>query len=111
MKVSNFINTHRVVALSLCLLLLRFSYFAEAVERSTITDHIAAPALPKVVNGFGDCDYRGTCRHSQECQERCVPLGYKYSTCWPPVSSSNNEDKIDPEFYPVTEFRCCCFNP
>ncbi|KAI3978188.1 hypothetical protein MKX01_013019 [Papaver californicum] len=107
---SNFTTTKLAVALGLCLLLLSFSYSAEATQRSTSTD-VAAPAVANVANGPDNCHYQGYCKNPTECRAKCTPLGYQWSRCWPPATSSNSEkEQIDPSGTIPSRYRCCCYN-
>ncbi|KAI3832270.1 hypothetical protein MKW92_037351 [Papaver armeniacum] len=97
-------NTQLVVALSLCLLLLGFSYSAEAAARP-ITDVAEAAANRR-------CDVRYFCAndHDPECSKSCLQLGFRGGICLPPDASSNHEEKIDVNrFAVVTLPGCCCY--
>ncbi|KAI3930499.1 hypothetical protein MKW98_022148 [Papaver atlanticum] len=95
-------TTQLVVALSLCLVLLGFSYSAEAAARP-ITTAPAARVSPNTLQ----CDL-GSCRSDDDCLRRiCQPQGYGGGYCKPMASSSNGGSKIDVNRH-VAYSRCCC---
>ncbi|KAI3942361.1 hypothetical protein MKW92_040541 [Papaver armeniacum] len=94
-----------VVALSLCLLLLGFSYSAEAAARP-ITD-VAEAAADQQCN-----DMRDYCVNDDDdtCNKKCIRLGFHRGSCLSPFASSNGEEKIDVNrFAVVTLHPCCCY--
>ncbi|KAI3975189.1 hypothetical protein MKX01_020590 [Papaver californicum] len=106
MKMSRFITTQLVAALSLCLLLLGFSYSAEAAARPITDDAGAASRVAPQ-----GCDFRGSCANDDDCRRICTPLGYGGGYCvLAAASSSNGEapEKIDVNRYHVAYSRCCC---
>ncbi|KAI3912513.1 hypothetical protein MKW98_020975 [Papaver atlanticum] len=103
MKMSRF-TTQLVVALSLCLLLLGFSYSAEASARQ-ITGAAAAARLTP--NTDQQCNF-GNCGNNDDCRAVCQPLGYLGGYCKMMASSSNGGEKIDVNRYHVAYPRCCC---
>ncbi|MCL7030511.1 hypothetical protein MKW94_002621 [Papaver nudicaule] len=94
------LTTRPVVALSLCLLLLGFSYIVEAAARPIITDDAGTAAVT-----YHRCDMKdSSCHHDDECNNICSHGGICYA---PP-----HEKKIDVNFFggPVTARRgCCCY--
>ncbi|KAI3832271.1 hypothetical protein MKW92_040539 [Papaver armeniacum] len=100
-------TTQLVVALSLCLLLLGFSYSAEAAARQ-FTDVAEAVANQQ-------CDQRDYCfdDNVDECNKICLGLHYRGGICLqpPPDASSNREEKIDVNRWKVsTLHHCCCYH-
>ncbi|KAI3890809.1 hypothetical protein MKX03_007422 [Papaver bracteatum] len=99
-------TTQRVVALSLCLLLLGFLYSVDAASR-TITD----------VAGVATNDQRQRCEliivhcvRDAECNNQiCPSKGYGEGFCLGP--RANHEEKIDINYYRhVYVYGCCCYN-
>ncbi|KAI3960543.1 hypothetical protein MKW92_053631 [Papaver armeniacum] len=98
-------TTQLVVPLSiLCLLLLGFSYPAEASARP-ITGAAAARLTPNTDDQ--QCNF-GSCGNNDDCRARCQPLGYLGGYCKMMASSSNGGEKIDVNRYHVSYPRCCC---
>ncbi|KAI3891666.1 hypothetical protein MKX03_005001 [Papaver bracteatum] len=99
---SSFKITQLVVALSLCLLLLSFSYSAKAAARP-ITDVAES-------KWFIICTGRDQCINNDDdkCNRSCRQQGYRWGKCFPPSSSSNGEEKIDVNYAVVTIVPCCC---
>ncbi|KAI3906357.1 hypothetical protein MKW92_031435 [Papaver armeniacum] len=96
-------TTQLVVALSLlCLLLLGFSYSAEATARP-ITDDAGA-----ALNGQCDVN-RGSCANNDECNRKCQPLGCGEGICFRPLASSNREKKIDVNLFKVDPPLVGCY--
>ncbi|MCL7031510.1 hypothetical protein MKW94_012522 [Papaver nudicaule] len=84
---SNF-TTHLVVALSLCLLLLGFSYSAEAVARLLVNDTEASTNMIPL-----QCV--GLCRNDPECNNTCVHSGYGGGVCRLAASASYFGEQVD----------------
>ncbi|KAI3882687.1 hypothetical protein MKW92_011578 [Papaver armeniacum] len=98
---SSFKITQLVVALSLCLLLLSFSYSAEAAARP-ITDVSEAAVFPECVGGDRCINF-----DDDQCTRSCRQKGYRWGKCFP-TSSSNGQDKIDVNYAVTTIVPCCC---
>ncbi|KAI3900210.1 hypothetical protein MKW92_026119 [Papaver armeniacum] len=98
-------TTLLVAAMSLCLLLLSFSYSAEAAARP-ITDVAKAAANQQ-------CDFRYYCleEHDPGCIRVCVQSGYRGGDCLLSGASSNLKEKIDVNYFKVVNLgRCCCYH-
>ncbi|KAI3934508.1 hypothetical protein MKW92_051088 [Papaver armeniacum] len=102
---SSFKATLLVVAMSLCLLLLGFSYSVEAAARP-ITD-VAEAATNQ------QCDFRYYCldEHDPGCNNTCIRIGYRGGNCLLSGASSNPKEKIDVNYFKVVNLgRCCCYH-
>ncbi|KAI3961274.1 hypothetical protein MKX01_006988 [Papaver californicum] len=91
------LTTQLVVALSLCLLLLSFSYSAEATAR---------PITGAATNDI-QCDHFGEpCHKDGDCGTKCTLLGYSEGIC---IHHHHEEKKIDVNRYKVISlYGCCC---
>ncbi|MCL7045113.1 hypothetical protein MKW94_002972 [Papaver nudicaule] len=94
------ITPQLVVALSLFLLFLDFSYSAEVVARP-ITDDTGA-ATNTIRRCVGICYDHMTQFH---CSSICLEVGFSGGKCQPPeASASYGEAQVD-----VNHLRCCCY--
>ncbi|KAI3930223.1 hypothetical protein MKW92_048927 [Papaver armeniacum] len=92
---SNF-TTQFVVALSLCLLLLSFSYSVEATAR---------PITGATRNGFECKQIRKPCKRDRECDLECSNVGYELRG----ICVRHHEEKIDVNRFKVINlYGCCC---
>ncbi|KAI3837743.1 hypothetical protein MKX03_008350 [Papaver bracteatum] len=92
---SNF-TTHLVVALSLCLLLLSFSYSVEATARS-----IAEEAA----NKFECKQIRKPCKRDRDCDLECSNVGYELRG----ICVRHHEENIGVNRFKVINlYGCCC---
>ncbi|KAI3837761.1 hypothetical protein MKX03_029016 [Papaver bracteatum] len=99
-------TTQLVVALSLlCLILLGFSYSAEAAARPITNDAGAAENHPQ-------CVHIGVpCQTDYECHKECDPRLYYPGVCIGAGASSNREEKTDVNrFKVISLYGCCCYS-
>ncbi|KAI3854472.1 hypothetical protein MKW98_025358 [Papaver atlanticum] len=99
-------TTQLVVALSLlCLILLGFSYSAEAAARPITNDAGAA-------ENHRQCEPIGvSCHNDDDCHKKCDPTVYFAGVCIGAAASSNREEKTDVNRLKViSQAGCCCFS-
>ncbi|RZC55963.1 hypothetical protein C5167_014814 [Papaver somniferum] len=88
-------STQLVVALSLCLLLLSFSYSVEATARSIVE---------ATANNFECKPIRKPCKGDRDCDYECSNIGYDMrGRC-----VHHREEKIDVKRYKVINLSGCC---
>ncbi|KAI3837745.1 hypothetical protein MKX03_008352 [Papaver bracteatum] len=92
------LTTQRVVALSLCLFLLSFSYSGDATART-----ITGTATNDI-----QCDRIGEpCKNDSSCSTKCTLVGYTGGIC-----VRHHDEKIDGNRFKVVNlYGCCCSNP
>ncbi|KAI3975190.1 hypothetical protein MKX01_020591 [Papaver californicum] len=95
------LSTQLVAALSLCLLLLGFSYSVEAIARP-ITDDAGAAA-----NLSLQCIGR-PCHNDQESNNICISLSYGGGVCRLASAASYGEEQVDAN-RGKSYMQCCCW--
>ncbi|KAI3837744.1 hypothetical protein MKX03_008351 [Papaver bracteatum] len=99
---SNF-TTQLVVALSLCLLLLSFSYSVEATARS-IADYDAEATT----NYFQCKQIRKPCKRDRDCDLECSLTGYDMRGRCVHALRLHHVEKIDVDRFVIHKPGCCC---
>ncbi|KAI3848674.1 hypothetical protein MKX03_024487 [Papaver bracteatum] len=97
-------TTRLIAALSLCLLLLGFSYSVEAIARTINDDGGAAPNFISL-----RCIGR-PCGNDQESSNICISSGYSGGICRSAVAASYGEEQVDVKRGKVRSYmQSCCW--